>query len=469
MPALTRERLRKLLYSVGNIGLTGFLQMMSVYLLFFLIDVVHLDPWFASLVFVISYGIWNAINDPFIGNLSDRTRTRWGRRRPYIMIGLPIMFFFAILIWSPPLDGESLTDPYSLPTVLYMLVVIALYELGFTMVSLCRSAVFPEMWEELTDRSEVTIYRESFSVVGGILTMVVFPVIVDAFSQPLGRFSGWAWAGGIMAGIFSGTLFISFLAIRERKIFSVLDTPLPFVESFKTAITNRSWITKMGATLMTTCMIDWVSAMSPFFVKYSLGMGMEAIPIMMGVQMMTLFGFFPIWRKICHRYGTKVTLAASMVTFNIGPLLGLFANDVLGIALMGMVGGMTIGGFLLARVLMGADVIDEDELITGVRREGVYAGISAPISKISQVILATGTAFVLSTSGYVSGLDPSAQPLSVGSGFRLGMAVFPLIFTGIMLVFLRFYPLGKERVEEIGRRLNKLHAEKEEKMAKRTK
>jgi GPH family glycoside/pentoside/hexuronide:cation symporter len=466
MPTLAKGQLRKLVYSVGNIGLTGFLQLMSVYLLFFLIDEVHMDPWFASLVFLISYGIWNAINDPFIGNLSDRTRTRWGRRRPYIMIGLPITFFFAILIWSPPIGGEALADPYSLSLVLYMLLVIALYELGFTMVSLCRSAIFPEMWTELKDRSEVTIYRESFSVVGGILTMVLFPMIVEAFSHPLGIFGGWAWAGGVVAGIFSGTLFISFLAIQERQVFSVVDRPLPFLESFKTAITNQSWIAKTGATLMTTCVIDWVSAMAPFFVKYSLGMGMEAITIMMGVQMVTMFGFFPIWRKICHRYGTKVTLATSMVTFNIGPLLGLLADDVLGIAMMGMVGGMTIGGFLLARALMGADVIDEDEMTTGVRREGVYAGISAPISKISQVILATGTAFVLSTSGYVPGLDPSAQSLSVGSGFRLGMVVFPLCFTGIMLLFLRCYPLGKERVEEIGRKLKKLHAEKEKTMEK---
>ena len=468
MPLPLLGRLGKIVYSIGNVGLTGFLQLMSVYLLFFLIDEVHMDPWLASLIFLISYGIWNAINDPIIGNLSDRTRTKWGRRRPYIMMGIPIMFFFAVLIWAPPIGGEPLADPHSPSIFLYMMIVISIYEFGFTMVSLCRNAVFPEMWTDLKDRSEVTIYRESFSVVGGILTMVIFPLIVDSFSEKFGTFGAWAWAGGIMAAIFSGTFLVSLLATRERKEFSVLDTPLPFIESFKTAITNRSWITKTGATLMTTCVIDWISAMSPFFVKYSLGMGMEAITIMMGVQMITMFCFFPIWSRICIRYGTKVTLAVSMITFNIGPLFGLIAHDVLGIAMMGFAGGITIGGFLLARALMWADVIDEDEIKTGVRREGIYAGISAPIGKISQIILATGTAFILSTIGYVSGLEPSNQPLSVGGGFRLGMALFPIIFTVIMLVFLKFYPLGKERVDEISRIIKRMHAEKAKKMEEMT-
>ena len=170
-----KGRLGKLIYSVGNMGVTGFLQLMSVYLLFFLIDEVHMDPWLASLIFFISYGVWNAINDPIIGTLSDRTRTRWGRRRPFIVIGIPIMFLFAILIWSPPIGGKPLTDSNSLTIFLYTTIIIALYELGFTMVSLCRGAVFPEMWTDLKERSEVTVYRESFSVVGGILAMVVFP------------------------------------------------------------------------------------------------------------------------------------------------------------------------------------------------------------------------------------------------------------------------------------------------------
>ena len=197
-------------------------------------------------------------------------------------------------------------------------------------------------------------------------------------------------------------------------------------------------------------------------------MGMEALSIMMGVQLAAMFAFFPLWRKLCLRHGTKVTLAASMIGFNAGPLLGLVARDVLGIALMGFLGGITMGGLVLSRALMTADVLDEDEIKTGVRREGVYSGISYPAGKISQVILATGTAFVLSSIGYVTGLEPKDQLPSVGWGFRVGMTAFPLIFTAIMLVFLKFYPLGKKRVDEVDKEIEKMHAEKAKKLAEMT-
>jgi len=469
LPLPLKGRLGKIAYSMANIGRTGFLQLAGAFMLFFYIDVVHLDPWLAGLVFLISYGLWNGINDPIIGSLSDRTRTRWGRRRPYMIMGIPLAFLFAILTWSPPLGGKPLTDSHSLPIFLYVLVVVAIFELGFTMVDIALDAVFPETWSDVKERSEVTVYKESFSVVGGILAMVVFPLIVDSFAKQYGTLGGWAWAGGIISAIFTGAYLFSLFGIRERKEFSLVDKPLPFITSFKTAVTNKSWITYKSADLMTTCMIDWISAVAPFFATYSLGMGIGALSIMMGVQMVAMFAFFPIWRKICIGHGTKVTLAASMITFNIGPLLGLVARDVLGIAVMGFMGGITIGGLVLARALMWADVVDEDEVKTGVRREGIYSGIGSPVDKIAYVITATGMAFLLSLIGYVSGLEPPDQLPSVNWGIRVGMAIFPLIFTAIMLVFLKFYPLGKERMDEISKKIEKMHAEKAEKLEKMAK
>ena len=467
MPFLLKGRPGKIAYSVGSIGLTGFLQLMSAFLLFFLIDEVHLDTWLASLIFLISYGAWNAINDPIIGHLSDKTRTRWGRRRPYIAVGIPLTLFFSLFVWSPPIGSEPLLDPYSLSTFSYVLIVVALYEFGFTMVTVPYGALYPEMWTEIKDRSEVIIYRESFSVVGGIVAMVVFPFLVDSFSEQFGTIRAWPRAGGVVAAIFAVSFLASLLGIKERREFSVVDEPLPFIDSLQTAVTNKSWITAKAAGLMTGCMIDWVSAIVPFFATHSLGMGMGVISIMMGAQIVGTFSFFPVWRKICIRYGTKITMGASMITFNIGPMLGLVVHDVVGAAMMGLVGGVTIGGLLLARKLMIADVIDEDEIRTGVRREGVYMGIGAAISKVSLIIVGASMAFLLSTIiGYIPG---QPDPEFMDMGIRLGLAGLPIIFTALLLIFLAFHPLGKERVAEIRNEVEKIHAGKAEKLRKMTK
>jgi len=195
-------------------------------------------------------------------------------------------------------------------------------------------------------------------------------------------------------------------------------------------------------------------------------MGVGIISIMMGAQMVGTFGFFAIWRKVCIRYGTKMTMAVSMITFNVGPILGLFVHDVLGVAVMGFVGGITIGGLLLARKLMIADVIDEDETRTDVRREGVYMGLGAAVSKVSLIIVGASMAFLLSTIiGYIPG---QPDPKFMDMGIRLGMAGLPIIFTIILLVFLGFYPLGKEKVAAIRKELEKIHAEKAEKLKKIT-
>ncbi len=96
---------------MGNLGQALFFNTVQTFLLFFYTDVVRLDPQLVGLGFAISYGVWNAVNDPLIGMVSDRTRTRWGRRIPYIAVGTLLTFLLFIPVWSPPLGGKPLTDP----------------------------------------------------------------------------------------------------------------------------------------------------------------------------------------------------------------------------------------------------------------------------------------------------------------------------------------------------------------------
>jgi GPH family glycoside/pentoside/hexuronide:cation symporter len=438
---------------------TGLSQLMSAFLVFFLTTVVGLNPWLAGLIWSIQ-GVFGVITSLVIGSLSDRTRTRWGRRRPFIAIGIPTFLLFTILIWSPPLGGKPLTNPNSLPIFFYMLIVVIFYGLGGVMVNLNTDSLFPEIWEDQKDRSEVTIYREILAVVGAMIAMVLFPFMITLFGS---TFSAWAWAGGITAAIFACCAFISLFGMRERKEFSLVDKHLPLIASFKAALTNKTWIAYVGANLMTSCLTDSISLFSLFFVEISLGLTAVSLSIMMGVYMVVYLPFFLFWRMICTRYGTKMTLAVSMVAFCIGALPAiLFGKGILGACIMGLMMGLTLGGLTLARAIMWAEVIDDDEIKTGVRREGMYCGVASPIGAIDPIVLGLGSAFLLTSIGFVSGAK--VQPSSVGPGIRIGMIAFPAIFTAVMLIFLYFYPLTKKRVDEMSKEIEKIHVEKAKKL-----
>jgi GPH family glycoside/pentoside/hexuronide:cation symporter len=369
---------------------------------------------------------------------------------------------FNILIWSLPVGGKALTNPNSLPIFFYVLIVTAFYGLGSVMVGLNTDSLFPEIWEDQKDRSEVTIYREILAVVGGIIAMVLFPFMITLFGS---TFSAWAWAGGITVTIFACCAFISLFGMRERKEFSLVDKHLPLIASFKAALTNKTWIAYRFAYLMTDCLIDGISLFSLFFVEISLGLSAASLSIMMGVQMLVYLPFFLFWRMICARYGTRVTLAVSMVAFCACTLPAiLWGQGILGASIMGVMAGLTLGGLTLARAIMWAEVVDDDEIKTGVRREGMYSGVASPIGAIDPIVLGLGSAFLLTHIGFASGVAPSAQRPSVGPGIRIGMIAFPSIFTAVMLIFLYFYPLTKKKADENGKVIEKMHMEKAKKL-----
>jgi len=456
-----KGRPAKLVYSVTSIGATGSYTLVSTFLLYFLIDIVHLDAWLSALAFSLSYGVWNSLNDPIVGILSDRTHTRWGRRRPWIMIGAPLCLLFYVLIWSPPLGGKSLAESWSLEIFLFMIIVIAGYEFTYSMADVAWLALFPEMWESVEDRSEVVVYRMIFATVGGALAIAVFPLLVSSFSERFGEFGGWTWAGGILGAIFTGAFLFSLLGISERKEFA-LDKPLSIGKSIRTTILNKTFLTYASVNLMTWCMFGWLSTMTPFFIKHSLGMGTEGIAIIMGPEILGTIVFFAFWRKLYIRYGPKITLATSTILLSLVFVPCLFIQTMLQAAVWGLFIGIAIAGALLARQVITGDVVDEDEVKTGVRREGSYFGVTVMTEKLSMVIIGVSAAFVLRTViGYVPG---KPEPEFMDIGIRLSMVGFTALYTAILLIFLKYYPLGKEKVIEISEKIEKMHAEKAEKL-----
>ncbi|MHA1843115.1 MAG: MFS transporter [Promethearchaeota archaeon] len=450
---------QKLSYGIGSIADTGSYSIVSTFLLFFLIDVVYLNAWLASLVYMIAYGIWNAINDPIVGVLSDRTHTRWGRRKPWIMIGAPLSLLFYILMWGPP------TKISNTEIFIFMLLVVIGYEFAYSMAAVTWFAVFPEIWITVEERSEIVIYRQVFAVFGGALAVGLFPVIQVHLSEILEEKIGWTLAGAILGTIFTICFLISLLGIKERKEYS-LDQQMPLLISIKTTFKNKTLLTYMIIDLMTWSMFGWMSAMSPFFVTHSLGLGLDVVALIMLPNMITTILFFAPWRKIYIRFGCKKTLALSCI-LQAGVYLMVFTiKDIIGLVLWGFFMGMCTAGILVAREVMMGDVVDEDELKTGIRREGSYFGFMIMVEKMSLVVIGLFTAILLSV---FIGYDPQLpDPPYMDIALRIGMVIMIGIFTIILLMFLNFYPLSKEKVAEMQEQLEIIHEKKKEQLMKNT-
>ena len=454
-----KGRTGKLAYSVGAIGDTGFYQVINTFLLFFLTDHLKLDVWLACLAFAISFGVWNAINDPIIGSLSDRTRTRFGRRKPFIAIGAPLSILFFILLWLPPTDGKALIEPFNIGVFLFITIVLSAWTWTYSMAAVTWFAVFPEMWESVKERSEVVIYRQSFAIIGGALAVAGFPVLREYLSGGSSGFDGWIWAAVVLGLIFAGAYLFSLLGIRERKELSEGDS-YSMSESIIMTFTNKSLLTYVFIDLMTWCMTGWLAATMPYFAKYCLKVGEADVALLMAPSMLGILLFFIIWRIVYIEYGPKITIAIATIGLTLAYIPCLFIQTLVAGALWAFLVGATMSGILLAREIMMGDVVDEDELKTGVRREGSYFGAFMAIEKISFLIIPFSAGMVLSTSGY----NPSvASSEFLNMGLRIGMVTFVVIYSIFLFIFLRFYPIGKEKASRISKEVEKLHLEKEKK------
>jgi GPH family glycoside/pentoside/hexuronide:cation symporter len=437
------RRLASIAYGTGNLGQALFFNSVQTYLIFFYVDAVRLDPRLVGLAFALVYGVWNAINDPLVGALSDGTRTRWGRRVPYILFGTPLTLLLFALVWSPPLGGRPLANPQSWSLLLYFAIAIALFDLAYTIVSVAYTALFPEIFESLQERTEVSIYRQVAAAIGTALGMAVMPLLVGRLSARFGPFGGWSAAGIALGLVGAGAFAFSLAGSRERPASSRREA-LPLLAAYRETLANRSFLAFAGANLMICYLWSWLSAMVPFFAKYVLGVEEGVISLLFGGMLVSAIAFYPGWRWLTLRLGSKAALMLAVTLFVAFLLPVLFLASLPHTVAMMCLLGAAHSGITLVRDIVLSDVIDQDELRTGRRREGSYFGVNAFIERLVLVLVGGSTSLVLVASGYDASL--AVQPPSVAVGIRLGMSLLPLLALAVFLLVISRYPLGRREV-----------------------
>jgi GPH family glycoside/pentoside/hexuronide:cation symporter len=454
-PAVPRsERLSfwtKVAYAMGDLSNSmGPGTVVPFWYLFFLTDVAHLNPALAGVTILVG-GIWDAINDPLVGLLSDRTRTRWGRRRPYLLFGaLPYGVTFALLWIVPPIQNQVLL-------CLYFALIYILFDTAFTVVSCPYVALTPELTLDHDERTSLTTYRMFVSIVTGLLAAVGFALVFDAVPD---KQTAFLVMGLACAGLFVPTILIAYFGTRERAEFQV-EPPPPPLEGLRFVMRNREWWYTLGMRIASWMPVDIASAVFVYYLIYWIGMDEMGASLVQAVILTSATVCLPLILWMSRRWEKRTAFIVSIASWALVMLGTLFVPRG-AVTLAYLVAFLVGPGVSAAHVLptaMGADALEVDELASGKRQEGIYAGFEVFVRKLSTKLVLAGIGPLLAWSGYVE--NAAQQTPQVLAAIRVTIAVVPAVILAGAIVVAWAYPLTRTRHREIQAELARRRASRE--------
>ena len=444
----------KAIYGLGDWGASSATTARSLFWLFFIVSVVGVDIQLAGLAFVIGR-IWDGINDPLVGILSDRARTRWGRRRPFMLLGaLPFGVGFFLMFNPPPFDNP-------VAAALYYGAVFILYDTAYTLVNTPYSALTPELTADYDERSSLAGWRMANSIFAALLTAGLFRllaenVFVNWFEGPNALMRGYAVAGAIwgVMGTMSPLLVVTFVREPERH-FKDESEPINFVRTTREVFANRPF--RIGAIiyLLTVGAIDIITVVFVWFLMFHMQLSPPQDSIVLATVLGMAFLSMPLNVWLMKRFGKGKTYAGIMIYWAaVMMVITLLPPGNLPLVLaLGALAGLGYGAANAVPWAILADVIEEDEWKTGKRREGVYAGFLVMLSKLSTAIgIGIVVPRLLSSTGFVEG-DTAVQPESAVFMLRILMGAVPTLLLVISIWAALHYPITRESHAELLQKL----------------
>lgn len=457
MTAIFQDRLprrTKFFYGISDFGFACTDTTMQVLFAIFMTDVVGVRAAYAALAIFIGR-TWDYFNDPLIGFISDRVRTRWGRRRPFLLFGfIPFGLMFAMLWYRPPTDNQFLLCAYY--AVAYFL-----FDTSYTLVTMPYSALTPELTQDYDERTSLTSYRMAFSIIGSLVAFIV-PLMIIGTMKP--ENSGRVFGMGILFGAACALpLLITFLGTREKTEYTTQSQP-SLRESFRAVWKNRPFLFAAGIFLFTWTAADVIQAFLLYFLKYRMNREAES-DMILGAIFITALLVLPFWSWVSRKTDKRKAYVAGMIFLSAIMIALIFLKPTAGlplIMLMAILAGIGVSAIHVLTWAIIPDAVEVDELTTGHRHEGIFYSLVSLFKKIASSVAIPLTLLVLDWSGYVS--NAAVQKPSAILAIRILIGPVPsiLLLGGILFAF--FYPLSRSghaqaRAEIAARKMNTPEAE----------
>lgn len=452
----------KIIYGTGDWGMAAFNTLRQIFYAIFLTDVVGLDPRLASFGAFVGV-IWDAVNDPLVGVLSDKLRTRWGRRRPFLLIfAIPYGLAFLILWWAPPWESQILL-------MLHVMIAYALSDTLQTLVIVPFHALTPEMTSDYDERTSLATYRMFFNFLASLAAGVAAPMIVDAAVTGGGTQQQGYFLASAIFGVSSVIPYLAiFFAVREKEPVEAAPEMVRFRDTLRKAWRNIPFRYATALYMLNWVTFDLISAVFPFFLVYWVaqgdlllkvpGLGMPIESAALGAMAVVAVPVLPAWSWLARRLGKRIAYMIAVGFWLVLLIAVIFLPPMaLGLAmLMAVLMGFSYSAAHMLPDAIFPDVIDWDELQTGERHEGVYYGFKNFVRKLTTAFAIFLTLQVLGWMGYQTPPESAVvfmQPDAVLTGIRVLIGPVASLILVALLIVTWLYPLNRSRYERVQRLL----------------
>jgi Na+/melibiose symporter-like transporter len=408
-------------------------------LLYYMTDTLGISAAIAGIgIFVPK--LWDMLTDPFMGTISDRTRSRWGRRRPYLLAGgvlLPLCF---ALLFACPLHGPVASFAWVMTA--YLLAATA-----FTIFSVPYTAMPAEMSEDYDEFTALMGWRVALLTVGVLLSGALAPMLVELGG---GGRSGYAVMGASLGAGMLVTMLGCFWGTRRAPSLERDEEVQGFLEQLREVARVRPFVVLVAAYILEQAGVGVVLAAVPFFARYILG-DPETMTFLFIALVGPAFLFMPMWVAISGELGKLRAYMISVVTFSVGASSLWLASADAGLLVYAQVAVVGIGwaGTQLCPFSMLPDTMTADREDSGQRREGVFTGVWMAVDKGGMAVGALLTGLTLHVGGFLESGEGVVlvQPDSAITAIRVAVAALPAAFMLLSLPVLRGYDLDRTRRE----------------------
>jgi GPH family glycoside/pentoside/hexuronide:cation symporter len=436
----------KLKYGLADLGFALITSAIQFFLLFYYTDVAGINPALAGSALMVGKLTWDAINDPLFGYISDRTRSRFGRRRIFMLIGAVPLGIAAWIMFSLP---KGLTGAAAFLAVLLSFWLVDTFH---TMTTVPYYALTPELTRDYNERASLTSVRMVYSVIGYILGAALTTILAGIFQgKGMNMQQAWSATGAIFGVVAITVTLITTFSIKERPELAGEPSKLPPIKAVLTSFKNKPFIILMIAFILSSFSFTVLTALVAYFITYQLNMGDQVSFVLL--VMLVMIGIFIVPTKIISdKINKGPTYALGLFIASVAVMTGFFFphEPTPLIYVVAAVAGMGFSAQWVCPWSMLPDVVEYDEKMTGERREGIYYGLWAFLTKFTGALGIAVSGWALGLFGYIPNVEQTAHALF---GIRLFFAIVPAVVILISLPFLIWYPITRKNHAELVREL----------------